>query len=220
MTDETTFERRSVLRGIGGTIALTGFAGHGAADGSDTEEVHIGIKGDATREEAAAEIADTPSIPDGAEIVHYNDAIDFAIVEVAKEPSVLSTGGGAVELLSEPSAIEYSESKPDPELCVVESQPAAVTPDDTGWDQQYGPQAVNADEVWEQTYGSDDVTVSIVDTGVDLDHPDLEDRVASDPGGDYQVGDRVSYDGSTWEATLASLNAEPGPNSAYWTEVN
>jgi serine protease len=220
MTDETTFERRSVLRGIGGTIALTGFAGHGAADGSDTEEVHIGIKGDATREEAAAEIADTPSIPDGAEMVHYNDAIDFAIVEVPKEPSVLSTDGGAVELLSEPSAIEYSESKPDPELCVVESQPAAVTPDDTGWDQQYGPQAVNADEVWEQTYGSDDVTVSIVDTGVDLDHPDLEDRVASDPGGDYQVGDRVTYDGSTWEATLASLNAEPGPNSAYWTEVN
>ncbi|WP_436934248.1 PKD domain-containing protein [Halovenus marina] len=41
-----------------------------------------------------------------------------------------------------------------------------------------------------------------------------------DPMSLYQVGDRVTYDGSTWEATLASLNAEPGPNSAYWTEVN
>lgn len=40
-----------------------------------------------------------------------------------------------------------------------------------------------------------------------------------DPMSLYQVGDRVTYDGSTWEAMLSSLNAEPGPDSAYWTAV-
>ena len=36
----------------------------------------------------------------------------------------------------------------------------------------------------------------------------------------YEVGDRVTYDGSTWEATVASRNAVPEVGSTYWSQVN
>jgi len=36
----------------------------------------------------------------------------------------------------------------------------------------------------------------------------------------YSVGDRVAYNGATWEATVQSRNAVPEVGSTYWTQVN
>ncbi|AFK20873.1 PKD domain-containing protein (plasmid) [Haloferax mediterranei ATCC 33500] len=35
----------------------------------------------------------------------------------------------------------------------------------------------------------------------------------------YEKGDRVTYEGYIWEADIASRNAEPSTDSAYWTKV-
>lgn len=52
-------------------------------------------------------------------------------------------------------------------------QTQAVTPNDESWSEQWGPQAINAPEVWERGTGSEEVVVAVIDSGVIYDHPDL-----------------------------------------------
>jgi hypothetical protein len=49
----------------------------------------------------------------------------------------------------------------------------AVTPNDPFWGQQWGPVRVRAPHAWEETTGSTDVVVAVLDTGVSA-HPDLD----------------------------------------------
>ncbi|QCV55125.1 peptidase S8 [Thermoactinomyces vulgaris] len=54
---------------------------------------------------------------------------------------------------------------------------AFFTPNDPRYSEQYAPQLVGAEEAWDVTQGSSNVTVAIVDTGVDYNHPDLQGKV-------------------------------------------
>lgn len=47
-------------------------------------------------------------------------------------------------------------------------------PNDTDWAQQWGPVAIHCPDAWDRQTGSSSVTVAIVDSGVDLNHPDLQ----------------------------------------------
>ncbi|WP_226012837.1 S8 family serine peptidase [Halomicrobium salinisoli] len=60
-----------------------------------------------------------------------------------------------------------------------------LVPNDPLFDEQYAPQLVNADDAWDVTLGSTDVTVAVVDSGIDYDHPDLDALFAADPGRDF-----------------------------------
>ncbi len=53
--------------------------------------------------------------------------------------------------------------------------PAAATTD-THYGKQYGPQQVRAPEAWTTSTGFG-TTIAIVDSGIDLDHPDLNDKI-------------------------------------------
>lgn len=50
-------------------------------------------------------------------------------------------------------------------------------PDDTYLDEQWGLEKVQAATAWDTTTGSTGVTIAILDTGVDTDHPDLRDKI-------------------------------------------
>jgi len=50
---------------------------------------------------------------------------------------------------------------------------ALFTPNDPGWNQQWGPQKIQADWAWNTTLGNRSVLIAIVDTGVDYTHPDI-----------------------------------------------
>lgn len=76
----------------------------------------------------------------------------------------------------------------------------AAAPDDTYWALQWGPQQIRADEAWATSTGAGQ-TIAIVDSGIDLDHPDLASKIAggatfagcaTQPGGcgngDWQSG--------------------------------
>jgi thermitase len=56
---------------------------------------------------------------------------------------------------------------------------AVGSPDDPYFGLQWGLTKVEAPQAWEVTNGNSSINIAIVDTGVDLDHPDLADKLIS-----------------------------------------
>ena len=56
---------------------------------------------------------------------------------------------------------------------------ALDSPDDPLFESQWGMVKVQAPQAWEVTTGSSSINIAILDTGVDLDHPDLANKVIS-----------------------------------------
>ena len=50
---------------------------------------------------------------------------------------------------------------------------ASLIPDDPGWNNQWGPDRIDAPLAWDLTTGSSDVIVAVIDSGIDYNHPDL-----------------------------------------------
>jgi thermitase len=56
---------------------------------------------------------------------------------------------------------------------------ALGNPDDPWFANQWGMVKIQAPEAWEMTTGSSQINIAILDTGVDLDHPDLANKIIS-----------------------------------------
>ena len=93
--------------------------------------------------------------------------------------TVLKVPGGAVPQvvadLRRSPAVEFAE----PNYLV---HTAVITPSDPGWANQYGPVRIQAPQAWDITIGSSSVTIAVIDSGVDLDHPDLASKIWTNPG--------------------------------------
>ena len=76
-----------------------------------------------------------------------------------------------VERLSQDPRVEYAEL----DYLVY----ATIIPNDTEYDRQWGPAKIQAPAAWDLTVGDSDVIIAIVDTGVDLNHPDLDDKIVA-----------------------------------------
>jgi len=57
-----------------------------------------------------------------------------------------------------------------------------VTPNDANWPSQWDKQRIDCSEAWDSETGSTNIIIAIIDTGVDLDHPDLEAHLWRNPG--------------------------------------
>ena len=58
----------------------------------------------------------------------------------------------------------------------------SVVPDDTNYSDLYGMEKISAPLAWEQTKGSKQIVVGVIDTGIDYTHPDLAANMWSNPG--------------------------------------
>lgn len=80
-----------------------------------------------------------------------------------------------------------------------------VTPTDPLWTSQWGLGKVAAPSAWATTTGSSDVTVAVLDTGVDPNHPDL--RGAVSPGRSFISGVSSSMDDNGHGTAVAGIVA-------------
>jgi subtilisin family serine protease len=69
-----------------------------------------------------------------------------------------------------------------------------ATPNDPFYDREWGLGDIGAPVAWDVTTGSPQVTVAVVDSGIDATHPDLAANVV--PGWDFVDGDAQPQDGN------------------------
>ncbi|MBX3118871.1 MAG: S8 family serine peptidase [Fimbriimonadaceae bacterium] len=58
----------------------------------------------------------------------------------------------------------------------------AYEPNDTLWPDMWHAKAIKADLAWDTSFGSDNTIVAIIDTGVNVNHPDLAGNIWKNPG--------------------------------------
>ena len=81
----------------------------------------------------------------------------------------------AVEMLSKVNGVEYAEPN--------RFRETYATPNDPSFPMQWGLTKINCPTAWDRTTGSASITVAVIDTGIDLDHPELAGLLV--PGSDF-----------------------------------
>ena len=187
--DDSQRERRSVLKGIGALGIAAGFAGVGSATpgrepGSKAGEVLVGVS--ATADDVEGEVAQY--VPGNAEVVHSNETLHYVAVKFPEQAADVAREN-FIDAITKKDHIKYAEANTTYE--------ALATPNDPEFGDQYAPQQVNAPTAWDTTFGDSSVTVAVVDTGAQYDHPDLAGNYASDPGKDFVDSDSDPYPDDT-----------------------
>ena len=123
-----------------------------------------------------------------------------------------------VQLLAVSPGSEMAVSKrlrADPQVAYAEPDyiyRALTVPDDPYYSTyQWNMPQINAESGWDITTGSSGVTIAILDTGVDVSHPDLSSKVVS--GYDFVNGDRLPLDDEGHGTHVAGIAAAIGNNS-------
>lgn len=87
------------------------------------------------------------------------------------------------------------------------------TPNDPSFSSQWGPSKVQAPAAWDVTKGSSSVMIAVVDTGVDLDHPDLASKVNTSLDYDFVNNDSTAQDDQGHGTHVAGIAAAATNNS-------
>lgn len=138
----------------------------------------------------------------------------------------------ALQALSEDPRVEYAELD-----YVVH---ATVIPNDPDYYSQWGLAKIQAPGAWDETTGASDLIIAIVDTGVDLNHPDLDGKIV--PGWDFVYDDASAQDdhghgthvagiaaaetnnnqgvaGVSWGARIMPIKVLDGDGDGYYSDV-
>ena len=145
----------------------------------------------------------------GAEIVGYNRAAGYAVVETP-----LDSRDWADEI---ESADHITYAEPDWQLTAAD-----LTPKDPSWRDLWGMKKVQAPTAWQASTGSRDIVVAIIDSGIDYTHEDLEGQMWVNPDEDLSTpGDD---DGNGWHNDVhgidcANDDADPADDTGHGTHV-
>lgn len=136
----------------------------------------------------------------GAQLISYNPSLKMACVKV---PTNMTTASAESWFDSQPGVI-YSQPNYIYRKTFVPNDPDYAT-------KQYAPQIVKAEQGWDRSQGSSNVTIAIVDTGVSITHPDLAGKTV--PGFDFVDNDNDPDDTEghgTHCAGIAAANTNNG----------
>ena len=112
-------------------------------------------------------------------------------------------------MLAQP-AVLFAERKVLVEVQALPNDPyyAGAAPFPSG---QYAPARVQAPDAWDQTTGSPDVILAIVDSGLDVSHPEFQGRLMR--GYDFVQGDAIPQDSCGHGTHITGIAAASGDNA-------
>lgn len=93
-----------------------------------------------------------------------------------------------------------------------------IIPNDPGWGNQYNLTAIHAPQGWMLNTGEVWVTIAILDSGVDLTHPDIFVRIL--PGYDFVNNDSAPQDDNGHGTHVAAIAAASSNNAVGISGVN
>mgnify|MGYP002623883346 FL=1 len=154
------------------------------------------------------------------------DAGDYYVLvapwRFARSRYVLSID--VVPTANPPTTTDPDEPAASPSEPTEPTGPVTAYPDVAyyGGSNDWNLNAINAPEVWAQGYTGSGVTVAVVDTGVDLDHPKLTNQIWVNPGGITGNGIDDDQDGyvddvNGWD--FASNDNRPDDGNGHGTHV-
>ena len=137
----------------------------------------------------------------GEIIIEFKEGIPQASVQ-----SLLLEPNHIVQI-AEPIAVEphYGLRAPD------------VIPNDPRYQSQWSLPQIEAPAAWDITTGSDKVVIAFVDSGVDLAHPELKDKIWTNPG--EIPGNEIDDDGNGYVDDVHGwdfVNWHGEPQDDYW----
>lgn len=119
-----------------------------------------------------------------------------------------------VEKLNKNELVDYAEPN---YICSVEETPNEYT--NSSWYDHYNMDRIQADKAWDIASGNT-VYVGIMDTGIDANHPDLKDNIATELGRNF-VGDaNETVDEHSHGTHVAGIVGAKGNNSIGVAGVN
>ena len=143
------------------------------------------------------------SLPRRSQIINWIPELNIAVIETAKGTLQQSRAW----MLSKTGAVwvEFDRA----------AQPA-YTPNDPMWPDMWHMTAIKADKAWDHSFGSPDVTVAVIDTGVNLAHEDLAANAWINTG--ETPGNGLDDDGNGYIDDVNGYDFaynDPNPNDVY-----
>jgi serine protease len=184
MAEKPTLDRRTILKALGAGTLFSGMgvtsAAPGRQPGPKKDEILVGVSASADDIEKTVKRA----VPGNAEIVHRNETLSYVAVRFPSQAPDHAKEN-FIDAVTKKEAVKYAEPNA--------THRALATPSDPLFADQYAPQQVNAPAAWDTTFGDSGVTVAVIDTGVQYDHPDLTENFGSEKGRDFADDDGDPY---------------------------
>ncbi|MFP3668673.1 MULTISPECIES: S8 family peptidase [Priestia] len=130
-------------------------------------------------------------------ILDHNKELDFQVLYSKRDINTL------IKIYNKLEEVEYAE--PNHML------KAFYTPNDPFFAYQYGPQKVQAPDAWDVTTSNGNIKIAIIDTGVQLNHPELAIKLW--PGYNFVEGNLNPNDGNGHGTHVAGIAGALTENS-------
>ena len=130
-------------------------------------------------------------------ILDHNKELDFQVLHSKRDINTL------IKIYNKLEEVEYAE--PNHML------KAFYTPNDPFFAYQYGPQKVQAPDAWDVTTSNGNIKIAIIDTGVQLNHPELAIKLW--PGYNFVEGNLTPNDGNGHGTHVAGIAGALTENS-------
>ena len=130
-------------------------------------------------------------------ILDHNKELDFQVLHSKRDINTL------IKIYNKLEEVEYAEPN--------HTLKAFYTPNDPFFAYQYGPQKVQAPDAWDVTTSNGNIKIAIIDTGVQLNHPELAIKLW--PGYNFVEGNLNPNDGNGHGTHVAGIAGALTENS-------